>query len=117
MSAPVWTTPSNQVLEGMMFSRSDKRGFIRMAIDSRMTFKRLNSDYTHDGQMQDLSATGLRFTTQQPLDVGEILEITIIPGLDITPPMQTVMAVVRVTHDGNNNRYEVAGVIRTPDNA
>jgi hypothetical protein len=103
---------SNTVIEAMIRGRDDKRDFIRMSIESEVSFTRPGSSETYSGKTMDLSATGLRFITKTHVQVGEMLEITIKPGVAITPPLEVTMAVVRVveTEDG---QYDVAGVTKT----
>lgn len=106
----------NSVVDSMVIGRNDQRGFLRMDVKSTLTFKFSGDSETHEGISQDLSATGLRFITSQPVKVGDMLEIHLKPGVEITPPLETSMAVVRVrqTDDG---QYEVAGVIQQGDPA
>ena len=102
---------SNAVIDSMI-RKDDKRSFIRMSIESAVSFTRPGSTEEHSGKTVDLSATGLRFITKTPVKVGEILDITVKPGVAITPPLDVTMAVVRVveTEDG---QYDVAGVTKT----
>lgn len=105
---------SNSVIESMVIGKSDQRGFLRMGVKSSITFKVCGSDETYEGTTQDLSATGLRFLSKQKVDVGDMLEISMKPGVDITPPLETTLAVVRVieTSDG---QYDIAGVMQQID--
>lgn len=103
---------SNAVIESMIIGRNDKRDFIRMNIESEVSFSRPGSTETCDGKSIDLSATGMRFITKTLVAVGEMLEISVKPGVSITPPLEVTMEVVRVveTEDG---QYDVAGVTKT----
>lgn len=103
---------SNAVIESMITGKDDKRDFIRMSIESEVNFTRPGSTEAYSGKTVDLSANGLRFITNTPVKVGEMLDVTIKPGVAITPPLEVTMAVVRVveTEDG---QYEVAGVTKT----
>lgn len=103
---------SNSVIEAMIIGKSDKRDFIRMSIDSELTFCRPGSKQSYSGKTIDLSATGMRFITKAPVAIGEMLEIVVNPGVAITPPLEVTMAVVRVleTEEGH---YDVAGVTRS----
>jgi hypothetical protein len=103
---------SNAVIEAMIIGKQDKRDFIRMNIESEVSFSRPGSAEIHSGKGTDLSATGMRFITKTIVSVGELLEISVKPGVSITPPLEVVMEVVRVveTEDG---QYDVAGVNKT----
>lgn len=102
---------SNSVVDSMVIGRNDQRGFLRMDVKSVLTFKFSGSDEVFEGESQDLSASGLRFITKQKVNVGDMLDIYIKPGIDITPPLETPLAVVRVTPT-DDGRYEIAGVLQ-----
>lgn len=102
---------SNRARDLVMIGRNDKRDFIRMSIDARIVFNRINSKSEHSAKTKDLSATGLRFITDIPVDIGEQLEVAIYPGTDLTPPLLATMTVVRVFRDADSNKYDVAGLI------
>ena len=107
-------TLPNSVIESMVIGRNDKRDFIRMSIESKMDFSRPGSDQSFSGKTIDLSATGIRFITSTPVEVGEMLEVVVKPGIDVTPPLVTTMAVVRVVKTEDGEQYDVAGVMREP---
>ena len=102
----------NTVIESMIIGKDDKRDFIRMTIESEVTFTRPDSTEIYEGKTIDLSATGIRFITSTEVKVGEMLDITVKPGVSITPPLDITMAVVRVTKT-DDGRYDVAGVSKT----
>ncbi len=104
----------NSVIESMVIGREDKRDFHRMSIESEVSFSRPGSSETFLGKTVDLSATGIRFVTQTPVKVGELLDIVVKPGVDVTPPLATTMAVVRVTKEDDSPDYDVAGVLQHP---
>jgi len=105
---------SNSVVESMVIGRSDQRGFLRMDVRSKLTFKPCGGDEEYEGISQDLSATGLRFITKQKVNVGDMLDIYMKPGIDITPPLETTLAVVRVV-ETDDGQYDVAGVMQQTD--
>jgi hypothetical protein len=95
----------------MIVGRNDKRNFIRMNTESEISFKKTGSDQSFTGKTIDLSATGIHFITEAPVAAGDMLEVIIKPGVDVTPPLETTVAVVRAdkTDDG---KYDVAGVMQ-----
>ncbi|MFC1749987.1 PilZ domain-containing protein [Pseudomonadota bacterium] len=107
-------TLPNTVIESMVIGRNDKRDYIRMSIESEVSFNRPGSSDVFSGKTVDLSATGIRFLTQSPVKVGEMLEVVVKPGVDVTPPLASTMAVVRVIQSEDGKDYDVAGVMRTP---
>ncbi len=97
----------------MMFGRDDKRDFIRMVIDSEMSFSRINSNQSHSGKTLDISASGMRFSTTHPVDIGELLSVTITPKSDITPPLERTVEVVRVDRNKEEGSdHIIAGIMK-----
>ncbi len=55
----------------------EKRQFQRMQLNSQLQFRRVGDTRLCKGETLDLSATGIRFITTEPLVHGEILQIVI----------------------------------------
>jgi len=105
---------SNAVIESMIVGKSDQRGFLRMGIESELTFQISGKNETYTGKTKDLSATGICFNTDQVVAEGDVLQISVKPGTDITPPLEAMLTVIRVT-PGRNGGFDVAGEIRQQD--
>ena len=105
---------SNAVIESMIVGKSDQRGFLRMGIESELTFQISGNNETYSGKTKDLSATGICFNTEQAVTEGDMLQISVKPGTDITPPLDVMITVIRVTA-GQNGGYDVAGEICQQD--
>ena len=101
---------SNSVIESMIIGKSDQRGFLRMDVKSKLTFKNCGTNETYEGNCIDLSATGISFSSKQKVSEGDLLEVHMKPGVDITPPLAITIKVIRAvaTDDGN---FEIAGAI------
>ncbi len=93
----------------MILSRDEKRNFMRMSIESEVSFSRPGSVQVHSGKSVDLSASGMRFVTQMPVSVGETLAVHVTPRVSITPPLEVIMAVIRVV-ESDDGQYDVAGL-------
>ncbi len=104
-----WIDHDNMVTALMILSRDEKRAFMRMNIESEISFSRSGSNQTYTGQSIDLSASGMRFTTQMPITVGETLAVLVNPGVSITPPLAVTLSVMRVIED-EDGQYDVAGL-------
>ncbi len=105
----------NSVIESMIVGKSDQRGFLRMDIKSTITFKPSGKDEMYEATSNNLSATGISFTSKQQVNVGDLLEVHMKPGIDITPPLAITIKVIRaiVTDSGE---YEIAGIIQKNKN-
>ncbi|MDX1573901.1 MAG: PilZ domain-containing protein [Methylophaga sp.] len=55
----------------------EKRQFQRMRLNSQLQFRRIGETRLYKGETLDLSATGIRFITTEPLIHGETLQIVI----------------------------------------
>lgn len=92
---------------------SEKRDFIRMTMACEMQIRQPESGTTQTVHLEDLSATGMRFFTPDELIEGSLLEVSIIPQKDLTPPMQAEIEVIRCTR--LDDTFEVAASIRHID--
>lgn len=55
----------------------EKRQFQRMQLSSQLQFRRAGITQLFKGETLDLSATGIRFITTEPLENGELLQLVI----------------------------------------
>ena len=78
-----------------MMDYSEKRDYIRMTMACEMQIRNTDSNDAHTVTLEDLSATGMRFFSDQELREGQALAVTIRPGSGITPPMEAEIAVLR----------------------
>ena len=102
---------SNSVIESMVIGKQDQRDFLRMNVQSKLTFKIQGTDETYEGTTADLSATGLRFISKQQVNVGDVLEISLKPGVDITPSLEAALTVIRVDAM-DDGQYDIAGAMQ-----
>lgn len=107
-----WIDHSNRVIVSMMLGRDEKRGFMRMNIESEVSVSRPGSSQMYSGKSVDLSASGVRFITQMAVTVGETLAVQLNAGTPVTPPLAVTISVVRVIEHGDG-RYDVAGLTRS----
>ena len=102
---------SNSVIESMVIGRQDQREFLRMNVQSKITFKIQGSEEIYEGTTSDLSATGVRFISRQKVNIGDILNISLKPGVNVTPSLEAALTVIRVSAtDGCN--YDIAGFMQ-----
>lgn len=87
---------------------SERRDFIRMGVDCRMTIRDPQSGDVRDGTCKNLSGNGIMFTCAHDYPVGAQLEVSVIPQTSSTAPLDIVVEVLRCNAlpDGG---YEVAG--------
>lgn len=90
-----------------MVDSSDKRDFRRMTLDCRVVFRIAGESQKHDGSLINLSATGLRLSTNVLLKEGDVIEVHVKPENDITPPLDALAEIVRVDTDEVSGRTEL----------
>ncbi|MEN8177192.1 MAG: PilZ domain-containing protein [Pseudomonadota bacterium] len=88
-----------------MYEFAEKRDFIRMPIDCPAQIRINGSEKTLSAIVKNLSSTGMLMLFEQEIDPGTHLDVEIMPGKNITPPLSAEMSVVRSypTDEGNFN--------------
>jgi len=88
----------------------EKRDFVRMNIETQITYTIKNSDgQTHQGKSGDLSATGLYMETDFALSEGDEIDIVMNPNGDRLPPFIAEGKVIRVTNnDSDESKFHVS---------
>ena len=94
----------------MSVNYTEKRNFIRMNTESRITYKILGSNDAYHGTCINLSAAGVLFTSSQQVPLGTKMEINITPELKLTGPLNATIEVVR-SQVNDNGSYAIAGQI------
>ncbi|HEC18387.1 MAG TPA: PilZ domain-containing protein [Gammaproteobacteria bacterium] len=95
----------------MSIDYEEKRDFIRMHAEHALQFREVGSEQIMQGICCNLSATGIMFTTDQPIPQGAELEVNIKPEYSVVSPFDAVVKVLRTQANGEASRYLVAGKI------
>jgi hypothetical protein len=88
----------------------EKRGYARMSINAAMKFSIEGKKNNVDGLCEDLSHTGIRFTTSQALKKGESVYVELDTKNVKFKPLKAAVEILRV--EAADDRYRVAGIIR-----
>jgi len=91
---------------------SEKRNFIRMRTNSKITYRKVGSNETFEGLCINLSAAGVLFTSSHRFQPGTMVEINITPERAVVDPLDATIKVVRTQHD-NQGMFAIAGEIKT----
>ncbi|RMH44989.1 MAG: PilZ domain-containing protein [Gammaproteobacteria bacterium] len=88
-----------------MFERdySEKRDFVRMYVEANVRFCKDGETSYHDGVTTDLSGAGLGFKTEECLNIGDLLFVTVSSGIAKVPPLEMEVRVVRVDATGDGH--------------
>ncbi len=94
-----------------MLLDDEKRDFVRMQTNCKMTYKAVDTERQHEAFCLNLSGAGILFKTQQNIELGRALEIYLVPENSLTPPLTAFIEVIRSmkTDDGG---YQIAGAIK-----
>lgn len=76
---------------------SEKRDFMRMAVECPMTFSIQGESAVYSATARDLSASGLLILCQHEVDEGSLLVVSVKPEQSIVPPLQALCEVMRVS--------------------
>lgn len=94
-----------------MIDYKERRRFPRVKANCAMSFKRVACGSQAHALCMDISASGLMFEADEPVEPGRALEVRTFPGDRITPPITALVEVLRCTETGHG-RYRIAGAIR-----
>ena len=95
----------------MPIDYDEKRDFIRMAANHALQYSEVGTQQTHQGTCINLSATGILFTTDQPLALGTELAVNITPQYSVVSPFDAVIKVTRAEVNGADGQFQIAGEI------
>lgn len=91
----------------------EKRDFIRITVDCRLTYKEPEAEEFEQGQAKNLSGRGMMFIANHAVPVDSELEVTISPERPVTPPLHALVRVVRVAKQRRGEGFEVGAVIQS----
>lgn len=92
-----------------MANHEEKRQFVRMSVETELTYTIAGSDITHRGKSADLSATGLHMITGIAPAEGDQVSLVMKPSNDRLPPFEAEGTVVRVSvDDTDKNLFHVS---------
>jgi Tfp pilus assembly protein PilZ len=88
----------------------EKRGFVRMQIDTLVTFTiKGKSEKTYHGISQNLSATGLYMTTEDAVNIDDEVEFIMNSSNQKLPPFVAAGKVIRCETDQTDSKlYHVS---------
>ena len=95
----------------MSIGYTEKRSFMRVNTDSKLSYKEHGSDTIHQGHCLNLSAAGVLFVGQHQMTPGTLVDINITPEVEVTEPLNATVQVVR-TQLNDGGGYAIAGEIK-----
>jgi hypothetical protein len=96
------------------YDYDEKRDFLRMNIETQITFTIKGSDsQSHHGLCDNLSATGLSMITSYALEEGCKIELIMNPNGDRLPPFVAEGTVLRVEAKGSDKFHASISMTKT----
>lgn len=89
----------------------EKRNFIRMFVDAKVTLTDTATGQTYPGDSKNLSGDGILITTDQIFQLNQELKLDVCSEKSQMPPLSAEFTVKRI-EQLDNGRYEVAGPIK-----
>lgn len=92
-------------------SYDEKRSFIRMKVDTMVTFTKTDGKDRYEGRCRNLSGAGMLLETQKKLEAGDRLRVTIPSEGPEFAPLEAIVEVVRVLPEPSLHMYRLGVVI------
>ncbi len=93
-------------------SYDEKRDFMRVPVVCELALEKLPDGGCFTATGRNLSAGGVLFHTDQPLQTGDRLEMHIDSGQSLFPDLDATIEVVRVEALADSGHYAVGSAIR-----
>jgi len=84
----------------------EKRDFIRMKVDTKITLSIDNSNVSVSGYCRDLSGTGMLIEVGEVVDAGSTCKTTLPSTNDAFPALDAKVKIIRCTQIGDS-KYEL----------
>lgn len=105
-----------------MRNYDEKRDFIRVAVDSAISYgmlEEMDDDLAVDtlldqkALLKNLSGRGLMFVAENEVTKEALIDIKVNPSNELTKPLHARVKVVRVMKQRHGEGFEVGGVIQS----
>ncbi len=105
-----------------MRNYDEKRDFVRVALDSTLSFgvpEDIDDDVAVETQLdqtallKNLSGRGLMFVSENEVEKESLIDIKVVPSNDLTQPLHARVKVVRVMKQRHGEGFEVGAVIQS----
>jgi len=94
----------------------EKRNFIRMKVDTSITFTKIEGRERYEARCRNLSGAGMLLETEKKLTLGDRLRVTVPSEGPNFTPLDAIVEVVRVDALPSMHKFMIGVVIRQIDN-
>ncbi len=88
----------------------EKRNFPRMIINCAMDFTLVDADNNCSGQAVNISSTGILFSSEQKLNMGDCINVTVPSNMPVNV-LRAIIRIVRVEPNRDGPGYFFGGEI------
>jgi len=93
-----------------MLPTEERRAFKRLPVNCRVIVREPGGQELGRGSGKNLSGGGILFIAGQAVEVGDELEVSLVPSMERMAPMTALIKVVRVERAARD--YTIAGSIQ-----
>jgi len=93
-------------------SYDEKRNFIRMKVDTMITYTYHNKTDRYDGKCVDLSGAGMLIETDKKLKIGDRLQLTVPTDSEEFSSLNASVEVMRVHPMPDQHKFKIGVVIK-----
>lgn len=97
-----------------MNSQNEQRRFIRMNLECEVKYRFSDSQRFFQGACKNLSSSGILFCCQHQLEIGQVIEVCIVPTDNVMPTMRVLARVVFVKPTISPDLFDIATEIEGP---
>ena len=87
----------------------NKRNYIRMDVNAKINCKNNETGEEITGSCMNLSHTGIKFETKEPVKKGTKYQITVNVDGDKINPLKAELLVIRVEKNKKTEKYRISG--------
>ncbi len=92
--------------------KKDQRRFPRIDVECEINYRIVNESEFKTGIARNISSKGVLFVTNGKYEIGQLMEIKIVPGETSVPTHGAIIEIVRINPLKSDNKIEIAGLIK-----
>ena len=92
--------------------KKEQRNFPRIDVECQINYKIVNESDFKTGIARNISSKGVLFVANETHEIGQMMEIRIVPGETSVPTHGAIIEVVRSNPLKSDNKFEIAGLIK-----
>lgn len=91
----------------------EKRDYVRVDVDSELSYAQLDSPQHNTGMLKNLSGRGMMFIADHEIEKESLVDIKVVPSNNLTPPLHARVKIVRVMKQRHGEGFEIGAIIQS----